>query len=125
MPISVTWFIEKEVIYLKVFGVVTPEEVFNLNQETMALLETGNHPVHIIIDTLEVTEYPTNLRWVMRLVRTNPVRPSGMNILIQNNSTVRVLACAILNVLRLPLHVCSTLQEADAFLEAMIYSRVY
>jgi hypothetical protein len=125
MAISVTWHIEKEVIYLKVFGVVTSEEVIDLNRETMALLEMGNHPVHIIIDTLEVTEYPTNLRWVMRLVRTNPVQPTGCNILVQNNQTVRVLACAILNVLRLPLHVCTTREAAYRFLETMVYSRVF
>jgi hypothetical protein len=124
MGFSVTWYVEKRVIHLKVFGIVTSEEVIDLNRETMAYLEMGIHPVHIIIDTLDVTEYPSNLRWVMRLVQTNPVRPTGWNLLVQNNSTVRVIASTILSLLRLPMHICSTLEEAQNFLETHIYTDV-
>jgi|SRR3954468_17680192 hypothetical protein len=124
MSFSVLWHIEKKVIHLKVFGTVTPEEVFSLNQKTMALLEVGNHPVHIIVDTLEVTAYPTNLRWVMRMLQTNPVRPSGRIILVQNNSAVRVLASAILGILRYPLQMCTTLEEATDLLESTVYTSI-
>ena len=124
MSYSVSWYIEKQVVYLKVFDTITAEDVINLNRETMMNLEMGVPPVHLIIDTLDIREYPSNLRWVMRLIKTNPVRPSGWNILIQNNNAVRVLASAILGLLRLPLYTCSTLEEAQNFLQTHIYADI-
>ncbi|MBI1259626.1 MAG: hypothetical protein GC204_19330 [Chloroflexi bacterium] len=123
MSFNVTWHIEKQVINLKVFGVVTSEDIIALNLKTMAYIEAGTHPVHLIIDTLDVTEYPTNLRWVLRLLKNNPIPPTGWNILVQNNPTIRVLAGSILSVLHVPLHVCNSLEEAEAFLAAHVLAK--
>ena len=124
MAFSVTWNIEKQVIDLKVFGVVTSEEIIALNLQTMAYIEAGIHPVHLIIDTLEVTAYPNNLRWILRLLKNNPVPPTGWNILVQNNPAVRVLAATLLSVIRVPLHICSTQEEAAAFLATHVFAEV-
>ncbi len=123
MGFSVTWHVEKEVIDLKVFGTVTSEDIIALNLKTMEYIEASIQPVHLIIDTLDVTTYPTNLRWILRLLKNNPIPATGWNILVQNNPTVRVLACAILSILRVPLHVCTTLEEAETFLETTVYRR--
>jgi hypothetical protein len=123
MGFSITWHIEKRVIDLKVFGVITSEEIIALNLQVMDFIEAGSHPVHIIIDTLDVTEYPTNLRWVFRMLRNNPVPPTGWNILVQNNPTVRVLAGTILSVLPVPLHICTTLEEAHDFLAMRLQAK--
>ena len=122
MGFSVTWRSEKQVIDLKVFGVVTSEEIIALNLKTMDYIAAGSQPVHLIIDALDVTEYPTNLRWILRLLKHNPVPPTGWNILVQNNPAVRVLACTLLSVLHVPLHVCSTPEEADAFLATHVFA---
>ncbi|MEO8396085.1 MAG: hypothetical protein ABI700_24035 [Chloroflexota bacterium] len=123
MGFSVTWHVEKEVIDLKVFGTVTSEDIMALNLKTMDYINASIQPAHLIIDTLDVTTYPTNLRWVLRLLKNNPIHPTGWNILVQNNPTVCVLAGTILSVLRVPLHVCTTLEDSENFLETTVYRR--
>ena len=118
MGFSITWHIEKQAIYLKLFDVVTLQEVIDMNQQTVQYVMAGVQPVHIVIDTLAVTGFPPNLRWVMRTMQSNPVAPSGWNILVQNNHAIHVLASTILRVLRVPFHTCTTLQEAQAFLNS-------
>jgi len=124
MSFSVTWHLEKRVIYLKVFDIVTPEDVINLNQETKSLMNVGIHPVHVIIDTLGVSEYPNNLRWVIRLLQTSCIPPTGWSVLVQTNPAIRVLASTILGILRLPVHTCTTLQEARDFVSTELQASI-
>jgi hypothetical protein len=116
MGFEITWSSETPAIYLKMTGVVTPSEVMDINRETITLAQAQTAPVHIIIDTLEVTEIPTNLRWVMEMMRANPVAPTGWNIVVQQNALIHLMASTILGVLDMPCYFCATLDEARDFL---------
>ncbi len=116
MGFEINWRSETQTIYLKMMGVVTPSEVMDMNRATIVLAQEYPAPIHIIIDTLEVSEIPPNLRWVLQMMRTNPAAPTGWNIVVQKNPLIQLMASTILRVLGVPFYVCATLDEASTFL---------
>ncbi len=116
MSYAINWYVNRQVINLKLSGVVTSEDVVQLNRKTVEYTQLGTTPVHIIIDTLDVDEYPTNLRWVMEMMQSNRVSPTGWNIIVHANPGIRLLGSTIMLVLGVPCHTCSTLAAAYAFL---------
>lgn len=118
MSFEIQWRSELQAIYLKMAEVVTPAEVMDMNRATIALAQEHPAPIHIIIDTLAVTEIPTNLRWVLQMMLTNPASPTGWNIVVQKNPLIQLMASIILRVLRVPFHFCATMDEAIAFLSS-------
>lgn len=115
MSYAIKWYVDKQVIYIKLSGVVTTQEVTLLNRQTVEHVQQGIQPVHVIIDTLEVEAYPENLRWVMELMRNNRFSPTGWNVIVQKHKAIRLLGSTILSILGVPYHTCATLDEARAF----------
>lgn len=118
MSFEIEWRTDTPTIYLKMMGVITPREMMESNTATMALVRQHQSPVNIIIDTLEVTEIPHNLHWVIQMISSNPVSPTGWNIVIQHDSLIHLMASTIFRAFGVSFHFCTTLDEALNFLTA-------
>jgi len=116
MGFKINWYVEKQVISLKLFDAVSADEVLEINRQTVQFAQDGLAPVHIIIDTLGVSEFPTNLRWVLQIMQSNPIAPSGWHILIHNNPIIHFLSSTVLSLLRVPVYACGSVAEAKQFL---------
>lgn len=119
MGYSLNWHVERRALNLKLFDSVSAEELMDCNLRTLRYIEEGVQPVHIIIDTLAVTTYPPNLRWVMHMIQGNPSKALGWRIVVANDDNIRVLLSTILSVLHVPIHTCVTVQQAHDFLKEL------
>ena len=125
MGFAINWCVEKQVIYLKFFGVVCAEEIVQANRQAMAFTQAGTQPVHVVINIREISEFPTNLRWVLSLIERNETVSAGWHIIVSDSGAIRFLASTILQILKVPIHVCTNLDEARVFLAQYDLSPVF
>lgn len=62
MPHTTAWYIEKRIIYFHINGIVTMDEVEEVNAEILALIEAGDAPVHLIVNDANAEKMPINIR---------------------------------------------------------------
>jgi hypothetical protein len=93
--------------------------LIDANGKTIQFIAAGTQPIHVLIDTLDVKSFPTNLRWLIHMIQNNETRADGWRVIIVNDSTIHVLVKTILSVLHKPIHSCSCVQEAHNFLKEL------
>lgn len=69
MPFEITWLIEKRLVLERLSGVLTPEELEARILKAKQFLESGQPPVHYVIDMREVEKIPLNLREIRHAAR--------------------------------------------------------
>ncbi len=119
MSYSLNWHVEKRVLYLRLFNNISANEIIDCNQAALRYIREGTQPVHIVIDTLDITTYPNNLRWIIHMVQNNPTKAIGWRLVIADDHNLRVLLSTILSVLHVPIHSCQTVQEALDYLKQL------
>lgn len=62
MPFEISWYQPQRVIYWRVSGQVTLEDVAQMRIGQQNMLSEGKNPVHTIADISDVTNFPTDLR---------------------------------------------------------------
>lgn len=128
MGYNINWQVEKRVIYLKLFDSLSADELIECNQQAMRMVHEGIQPIHIIIDTLAIVSYPTNLRWVIHMIQGNAAKAVGWRVVVTDDNNIRVLLSTILSVLHVEIHACCTMQHANEFIaqfDAAQAARVY
>jgi hypothetical protein len=61
MPYQTSWYQEKRVIYIRVWGDVTIDEIHEMSEEQGQYLNQGKPLVHSISDITHVQSFPNNL----------------------------------------------------------------
>ncbi|HVU14148.1 MAG TPA: hypothetical protein VHD90_22875 [Phototrophicaceae bacterium] len=116
MGFRISWYIEKRVISLKFSEAITERDLIQAIQQTTDYIEHGIPPIYNVIDTLDITEFPTNLRWILQVMRRNKAGLMSWNILITSNRTIQFLGTTFLQLLNVQIHTCANFAEAEAFL---------
>ncbi len=116
MGFRINWYIEKRVMHLTFFEVVTERDLIQAIQQSTEYVEAGTTPVYNIIDTLDIREFPTNLRWILQVMRKNKAGLMGWNIIVTNNRTIQFLGTTFLRLLNVPIHTCASFADSEAFL---------
>jgi hypothetical protein len=61
MPQNLAWLTEKQIIMIHLIGDISLEESQAANLETIAYLDAGEPPVHILADIKQMGRFPLNL----------------------------------------------------------------
>jgi hypothetical protein len=62
MPFEASWYHNLRVIYWRVWGQVTLEEIAQIRLDQQKLLGEGTSPIHTISNITDVASYPTDIR---------------------------------------------------------------
>jgi hypothetical protein len=62
MPSEASWYQDQRVIYWRVWGQITLEDIAQINKDQQKLLSVGTAPVHTISSIGDVDRFPTDLR---------------------------------------------------------------
>ncbi len=117
MPYSIDWEVEGRVVYERVYGDITVEELVRFNSDVSRLItKNGRPPVHIIMDLSEIGHYPYNLKDLMGIVRQTDDDQMGLTLIITQNPSVRFMASTMGQFAGPRLLVFNTEQETLEFL---------
>lgn len=115
MPCEFRWYIPNRVLYQRMYGEITLEELRGFNVESLQYVEQGQAPVHTLVDMREVTKYPMNLREISSQLLNDPGPKLGWVMVITNNPVLRFLASVVVQVAKVRTGVFPSIDEALAF----------
>ena len=116
MAYTVNWLVDKRVLMLKYHGVVTGENLANLNQELAQFLQEGEQPVHIISDDTSVEKNEAHLN-DFRKNFAAMTKPGWGHIIIINASTFTKFIGGVMgSALRINLKILSDMDAAEDYL---------
>lgn len=72
VPSEVKWYFEDRVLYERLYGTVTLDDIRSLNIASKAFLANGTPLVHVIVDLSEVERFPTSLATIKEFVKPAP-----------------------------------------------------
>lgn len=119
MPYTVDWYVPNQVIYCRVFGNATIDEIVLANEDMITLLETqGNAHIHIITDVLELKNTPITLSKLSDASKSVRHENAGWHIVVTDRRLFEFLSNTISQIWRNS-HVkgASTLTDAIAILK--------
>lgn len=92
---SISWLLENRVLYIKRPEAVTIETLEKDNENILAMLNTGDAPIHIIHDTLSVGMTPRNIRLVRKATAFLEHPELGWFITVSSNAFISFLGSVI------------------------------
>lgn len=85
MPYEFGWLVPNRVMQVKMLGGVTLEDLDGVDRETRIAVASGQSPVHCIVNMLDVTAMPNNLKVITRQFRQTPHTNAGITIIVHKN----------------------------------------
>lgn len=118
MGYEVSWYIPGRVVLATVTGTISPEEAEACSADMAQLIQEGEGPlVHLLVDTMNMERFPTNLNLLNRSASKHLWQPKlGWTIVISTNSTTRWISGIITQVARVRFRMFPTLNEGVLFL---------
>lgn len=115
MPYTLDWHTPNIIIFAKMTGKYTEEEMFACNESIRDnYLAVGEAPVHLIIDITEITEYPRNLGVIQKASNIFQNHPSmGWMLLVGfSNPLTRFITNINLQIFGMHFRFSGTMEEA-------------
>lgn len=118
MGYEVTWYIPGRVVIATVSGTILAEEAEACSAEMAQLIQEGEGPlVHLLVDTMNMERFPTNLNLLNRSASKHLWQPKlGWTIVITTNSTTRWISGIITQVARVRFRMFPALNDGVLFL---------
>jgi hypothetical protein len=116
MPFQVTWYHSDRVIYVRLEGLVTLEEISGATEKVIEHVYQGTPPVHVLSDLRDMHKFPTNLVDISRSVKPMDNTILGYTLIVGLNPVVRFLTSAISQFFKARYRTFNTPDEALAFL---------
>ena len=118
MGYKVSWYIPGRVVIATVSGTILAEEAEACSAEMAELIQEGEGPlVHLLVDTMNMERFPTNLNLLNRSASKHLWQPKlGWTIVISTNSTTRWISGIITQVARVRFRMFTTIEEGALFL---------
>lgn len=119
MPYQIAWHLEKRILMVKMFGLLTDEESSEIGTINSQHLAEGIAPVHIIVDTTELEKFPTNLRQNSQFMAYLRTPSLGWVIVIglTHNVLAKFAVSVISQVIKFRLSQRDSMSDALTFLE--------
>lgn len=112
MPYTINWHQEKRVIYGKLYGVVTLEDLSQWTPEIQRYIQEGEAPVHLLADVSEIQKFPMNIS-ALKGVLYREIEPKTGWVVTAGGPSVLMTFCYILaRLFGVNLRVADTLDEA-------------
>ena len=118
MPYETSWLVEKRVVYTRMYGFVSGEELKTQNEEMVAFIEQSEQLLHTINDATDTTGTDMGLRDLQQTQFTN-VDNLGWAIYISPSKMNRFFASVITQLSKKRGRQFATLEEGLRFLQEM------
>ncbi len=118
MPYAISWLVDKRVIYTRMYGFVTGEELGAQKVEMEALLPNGKELLYIITDATDTTGTNMGLRDLQKTQFADATN-LGWAIYISPKKMDRFFASVITQLLKKRGREFATLEEGIRFLQSV------
>lgn len=115
---SITWLIEGCVIYAQYYGVVDLAEYAEGGKIFSEMVESGDAPVHILVDALRVTKGPHDIPKMLDYMRGYQSPGLGWVLTVTPNKVERFFASLVMQMLNsnMRMHMFASMDEVPAYL---------
>lgn len=125
MPLQVDWYIPHRVIDVRLWGVVTTDDILILAQNyvtmlTEAELQAAGPSVYLLFDTLEAQSMPPIYRMMKEGLTVLRFTNRGPAFHISRNNAIRRIVDLAAYVSPFQLYSCTNRAEAIAMLQTML-----
>jgi hypothetical protein len=112
MPYEAYYQTQRRVIYTRLAGNLSLEDVKNLNDADTGLLRAGTNSVHIIFDTTQLNQMNIDLRRMEQAIQFAREPQLGWVIIIGSNPIARYLGSIVMRTGRANFRFVETMGEA-------------
>lgn len=118
MPFETKWYVPERIVTAYNWGVLTLDEMRATNVEMLAMIRSGTAPVHLLVDTRDVTKMPSS--FIPMLKEIEPFRnetKTGWSVMVTNSSLMHFFGLLSSNLVKSPYGAVHNYEEANALLE--------
>lgn len=120
MPCNISWYIDKRVIKSRYSGSLTDNEIVACGDELETFVQSGIQPLFLVLDMLEVKKFPTNPKPMLQRMSNNRAENQIKWVFVLSNNTLLNFFNALASkVMRVPVRVCKSQDEADTIIARM------
>ncbi|HRF96343.1 MAG TPA: hypothetical protein PLZ51_14155 [Aggregatilineales bacterium] len=119
MPYTLSWLVDKRVLYLVVEGEVTANLIRDIIAESLVMAKEGIYPVHTITNATQAKSIPKNTPAILNEFKNTKLETTGFSVVITTNPLIRFLSQFLLKLFRLELRFASDLDDAMVILGRM------
>jgi len=123
MPFFVSWLCSERVIYARVTGLVTMEEVIGYNTELVRYVTSGEAPVHTVLHHDNITRIPRDVLSIRRALTVLDNPGMGWVVHVSQKRSPWLYAGLLMSRMTGSLgHTTTTIQDALTFLSNQDYT---
>lgn len=112
MAYELSWLLDKRIIHLRTFGVLSTEEYRSSAGEILESFDNGIAPVHVIVDHLDVEKIEFDPKLVKELIFAETHANGGWTILVSASKLAKFSLSMITQLNKVPMNTCDTVQQA-------------
>jgi len=118
MPFETKWYVEGRVATAYNWGELTLEQLRATSAELLTLVRSGTAPVHLVVDTRDVTKMPSSFLPMLKEIEPFRHEPkTGWSIMLTNNSLLHFFGLLGSNLVKSPYRAVRTYEEVNEVLE--------
>lgn len=117
MPYELSWLLDKRIIHLRAFDILTAQEYQSAADELLLMFSDGIAPVHVIVDHLDVQEIKLSPTILKELIFPNQHEASGWTILVSPSKLATFSISMITQLNKVAIRTCDSLEEAMSILQ--------
>ena len=122
MAYELSWVIPSRVLLIELEGTVPTDEMIRLNSESLAHVDAGQAPVHILIDATKLNNTQVNLHELSQLSKTMHHDGIGWLILINPAKMVSFATSIVSKLLQKKMKSAESIEEALTILQKVDFS---
>ncbi|MCK6578858.1 MAG: hypothetical protein L6Q98_12195 [Anaerolineae bacterium] len=119
MPVINRWYYEKRVIHVVYYGQVSKADLEESREAMDQLIAEGTPPMYLLIDSTRVTQRDLGLKEMVGFFKPHALAIVGWTLVIGADPIARMLASAILQLMKGRFRFMKDLTEAVNFLRDM------
>jgi hypothetical protein len=119
MPYQIGWHVDKRVIRTHFYGEVTWADISANSADVKKFIqEVSVHPLFYIVDTLDITQYPTQLNDLLILLRQSAIDANDIQwtLLISRSPFINFVGTMVSGLFKTPIRTHSTITEVEKFI---------
>ena len=117
MPSQISWYVEKRVVAIRVYGSVKEKEFVEDRRLLESFIKDGDSPLFLLFDLRDVTKLPTNFGDLLQGVSTYRWNKHvAWTIVLSNNSLFSLFGVLASKATGVPMWSFKTLEQANDFI---------
>ncbi len=118
MPYELKWYVDNRIIYARVWGKTTSDEMQDFGALMLSLVESGTPPIYYIFDGTGIQQMPVNFTQAKDALKFARHEAMGGIIAIgRSNPLVQTLSAVMTRIFRVNYRQLPTFDDAIAFLK--------